>query len=58
MPSLTLFQVPTGFIKYIETGLGFPKEYSSIVDGARRRHKPIITKRGSTRLDGLCDPLN
>ena len=50
-----LFQLPTGFIKNIEAGLGFPKEYSSIVDCVEELDDVtslIITKRGSTRLDG------
>ncbi|MCK1422686.1 DUF4263 domain-containing protein [Bradyrhizobium sp. 182] len=52
-----LFQLPTGFIKNIEAGLGFPKEYSSIVDSIEELDDVtslIITKRGSTRLDGAC----
>lgn len=52
-----LFQLPTGLIKNIEAGLGFPKEYSSIVDSIEELDDVtslIITKRGSTRLDGAC----
>ncbi len=52
-----LFQLPMGFIKNIEAGLGFPKEYTSIVDCVEELDDVtslIITKRGSTRLDGAC----
>ena len=50
-----LFHLPAGFIKNIDAGLGFPKEYRSIVDSVEEIDgvtSLIITKRGSTRLDG------
>lgn len=52
-----LFNLPTGFIKTIDAGLGFPKEYRSIVDSVEKIDgvsSLIITKRGETRLDGAC----
>lgn len=52
-----LFHLPAGFLKDISAGLGFPKEYRSIVDSVEEIDSVtslIITKRGATRLDGAC----
>ncbi|MDE5458637.1 hypothetical protein GWE18_38895 [Bradyrhizobium sp. CSA112] len=52
-----LFHLPAGFIKNIDAGLGFPKEYRSIVDSIEEIDgvkSLVITKRGSTRLDDAC----
>jgi antiviral defense system Shedu protein SduA len=52
-----LFHLPAGFIKNIDAGLGFPKEYRSIVDSVEEIDgisTLVITKRGATRLDGPC----
>lgn len=52
-----LLHLPAGFIKNIDAGLGFPKEYRSIVDSVEEIDgitSLIITKRGATRLDGTC----
>lgn len=52
-----LFYLPTGFIKSIDGGLGFPKEYRSIIDSAEEIEgvtSLVITKRGPTRIDEPC----
>jgi len=50
-----LLRLPVGLIKSIEGGLGFPKEYRSIVDSVEKISgitSLIITKRRATGVDG------